>query len=479
MATTTIMSVHVNKGKTPKQCVAAQLNYIMNPAKTDGGKLISSHACMPETAVNEFMLYRQEYLENTGREIENEVLVYHVRQAFKPEEITPEEANEIGKELASRMTDDQFAYVVATHIDKHHIHNHIIICSTDLDAQHKYRDVKQSAKDLAQISDAICEEHQLSVIRDPQNKTVSYDKWQGNQRKISHRDELRMIIDTALRMQPDGFDALMQLLEDAGCRIKRGAHISIKPPEGERYIRLDTLGPEYDEASLRRTLARDHVHIPKIPQGDFTESQIKRLIDIEAKLRAGKGKGYQVWAERNNIDAKAQMIIFLKEHQIGSLEELNDQIQELTDQRDSLKASLREKQNRMKEINRQRQAIRDYSRTKEVYTQYRESGLSVKFYQEHRQEIEDHKTAQAVYSSFDGKLPTLKELTAEYDGLKEEKETDQAALDKLKPKLTDLKHIRYNYDVLERDSTPNSHQHVIPKDHHCDEYVTHHDDESR
>ena len=480
MATTTILTIHINKGKTPKQCVAAQLNYIMNPTKTNGGALISSHACMPETAVNEFMLYRQEYFENTGREIENEVLVYHVRQAFKPEEITPEEANEIGKELASRMTDGQFAYVVATHIDKHHIHNHIILCSTDLEGQHKYRDVKQSAKDLAQISDSLCREHELSVIQNPQDKTVSYDKWQGNQRRFTHRDELRMIIDAALRMQPDGFDALMQLLEDAGCCIKRGAQISIKPPEGERYIRLDTLGSEYDEASLRRTLAHDHVHIPKIPRGDFTESQVKRLIDIEAKLRASKGKGFQVWAERNNIDAKAQMIIFLKEHHIGSLEELNEQIQELNDQQNMLKASIRETQNRMKEINRQRQAIRNYSRTKEVYTRYRESGWSVKFYQEHRQEIEDHRNAQAVYSSLDGKTPTLKELTAEYDELKEQKENDQAILAELKPKLTDLKHVRYNYEILERNSAPNSHQHVIPNDHHsADEHAVHHDDESR
>ena len=339
--------------------------------------------------------------------------------------------------------------------------------------------MKQSAKDLAQISDSLCREHELSVIQNPQDKTVSYDKWQDNQRRFTHRDELRMIIDAALRMQPDGFDALMQMLEDAGCRIKRGAQISIKPPEGKRYIRLDTLGLEYEEASLRRTLAHDHVHIPKIPRGDFTESQVKRLIDIEAKLRAGKGKGYQVWAERNNIDAKAQMIIFLKEHHIGSLEELNDQIQGLTDHQNELKASIREKQNRMKEIIRQRQAIRDYSRTKEVYTQYRESGWTVKFYQEHRQEIENHRNAQAVYSSHDGKMPTLKELTAEYDGLKEQKENDQAALDKLKPKLTDLKHIWYNYEILERDSAPKSNQHVIPKDHHSDEHGADHDDESR
>ena len=479
MAATCIISIHINKGKTARQCIGDRLDYIMNPKKTDGGILVSTYACSPETAADEFMLFRQEYQQNTGRTQENEVIGYHVRQAFKPEEITPEEANEIGKELASRMTDDQFAYVVATHIDKHHIHNHIIICSTDLEGQHKYRDVKQSAKDLAEISDSLCREHGLSVIQNPQDKTVTYDKWQGNQRRFTHRDELRMIIDMALRTQPDGFDALMRLLEDVGCLIKRGAQISIKPPEGERFIRLDTLGSEYDETSLRRTLAHDHVHIPKIPRGDFNGSQVKRLIDIEAKLHAGKGKGYQVWAERNNIDAKAQMVIFLKEHHIGSLEELNDQIQELTDQQNMLKASIWETQNRMKEINRQRQAIRDYSRTKEVYTQYRESGWSVKFYQEHRQEIEDHRNAQAVYSSLDGKMPTQKELTAEYDELKEQKENDQAALDELKPKLTNLKHIRYNFDVLERDSALNSNQHVIPKDHHYDEHGANHDDESR
>ena len=145
MAATCIIYIHINKGKTARQSIAARLDYIMNPKKTDGGILVSTYACSPETAADEFMLFRQEYQQNTGRTQENEVIGYHVRQAFKPEEITPEEANEIGKELASRMTDNQFAYVVATHIDKHHIHNHIIICSTDLEGQHKYRDVKQSA----------------------------------------------------------------------------------------------------------------------------------------------------------------------------------------------------------------------------------------------------------------------------------------------------------------------------------------------
>ena len=310
---------------------------------------------------------------------------------------------------------------------------------------------------MAQLSDNLCREHGLSVVSNPQDRTVSYDKWQGDQKRFTSRDQLRMMIDAALRLRPDGFDALMQLLEDAGCLIKHGAQISVKPPDGKRYIRLDTLGPEYDEASLRQSLADKHVHISKVPRGDYNESQIRRLVDIEAKLRAGKGKGYEVWAQRNNIEAVSQMVIFLKEHRIGSLEELNEQIQELTKQRNSLKASIREKQTRMKEINRQRQAIRDYRRTKDVYTQYRESGWSSRFYQAHRQEIEDHKMAQAVYAAFGGKLPTLKELSAEYDRLKEEKADAQAAFDELKPKLTDLKRIRYNYGILEKDAAPNDH----------------------
>ena len=163
MATTHIISIHVGKGKTAHQSLKERLDYIMNPEKTDGGILISSHACSPETAAEEFMLYRQEYLNTTGRKRGDEVLAYHVRQAFKPGEITAEKANEIGKALAERLTDKQHAFVVATHIDKQHIHNHIIFCATSLDGRQKYRDVKRSAKELVQISDALCEEKGLSV----------------------------------------------------------------------------------------------------------------------------------------------------------------------------------------------------------------------------------------------------------------------------------------------------------------------------
>lgn len=460
MATTRIIPMHINKGKTISQCMKARIDYVKNPDKTEDGTLISSYECTPESADHEFVLARNEYMSLIGKQNPNEVIAYQLRQSFKPGEVTAEEANQIGYELASRLLGGDHAFLVATHTDKKHIHNHIVFCATSLDCTHKFRNRWNSSRLVAEISDELCREHYLSVIENPQNKTVSYDKWQGDQKELTQRDSLRMIIDAALRLQPDGFDALMQLMEEAGCLIKQGAHISIRPPEGKRYIRLDSLGAEYSEASLRQSLDGMHIHIPKVPRRDYTPSQVKRLIDIEAKLRAGKGKGYKVWAERNNIDAKAQSIIYLKEHQIGSLDELDDQIMTLRSQRNALHASIREKQNRMKEINQQRQAIRDYRRTKAVYTQYKDSGWSVKFYNEHRDEIEAHRKAQAVYTAAEGKLPTLKELSAEYDALRELKKKDELALEELKPQLATLNHIKYNCDILMRDVLPEEKYHT-------------------
>lgn len=459
MATTRIIPLHINKGKTIAQCMKARIDYVKNPDKSEEGELISSFACSPQTADQEFVLARNQYLMTVGNHKKNEVIAYQLRQSFKPGEVTAEEANKIGYELASRLLNGDHAFIVATHTDRKHIHNHIVFCATSLDCSHKFRNVWNSSRLVAEISDELCTEHHLSVVQNPQNKTISYDQWEGDQAKLTLRDSLRITIDAALRMQPDGFDALMQLMEEAGCLIKRGAHISIKPPGGERFIRLDSLGAEYSEAALRQSLEGLHVHIPKIPRSEYTYSQVKRLVDIEAKLREGKGKGYQVWAERNNIDAKAQSIIFLKEHNIGSIDELEDQISTLRSQRNALHAVIREKQNRMKEINQLRQAIRDYRRTKDVYTQYKESGWSPKFYNEHREDIEAHKKAQMVYSSVEGKMPTLKELSAEYDVLKAEKEANDAALEELKPKLTTLNHIKYNFDVLERDYLPEERNH--------------------
>ena len=317
-----------------------------------------------------------------------------------------------------------------------------------MDCSRKFRDILRSGKVLAELSDQICEEHKLSVIREPKNQTVTYDKWLGENAKASQRDMLRMTIDAALRMQPDGFDALMQLLEEAGCRIKRGAQISIKPPGAKRFIRLDTVGAEYTEEALRMSLAGKHVHIPKRARCRMTKSQVERLIDIEAKLRSGKGKGYERWAERHNIDVLASSMIYLKENQIGSYSELENRIQAALDERKALKSNIRAAQERMEEINRQKKAILVYRRTKEVYAKYRELGWSPAFYREHKADIEAHKEAQAVYSAADGKLLTLAELSEEYDILLSQKRQTGEELSRLNEELKNLRHIKSNMDTL-------------------------------
>lgn len=477
MATTRIISMHINKGKTIAQCLKARVDYIENPEKTNGGELISSYACSPETADQEFLLARNEYMAITGRRIHNEVIAYQLRQSFKPGEVTPEEANQIGYELASRFLKGEHAFLVATHNDRRHIHNHIVFCATALDCTHKFRDILRSGKALAELSDQICTEHNLSVITEPKSKDQSYDPELVTKGEITARDTLRMSIDAALRMQPEGFDALMQLLEDAGCWIKRGAQISIKPPGGKRYIRLDTVGAEYSEEALRMTLAGKHVHIPKQARGKMPHAQIELLINIEAKMRAGKGKGYERWAERHNTDVMASSMLYLIDNHISSYAELEHKIQSAVDRRTELKSTISTAQARMQEISKQKKAILVYRRTKDVYTQYRESGWSPAFYREHKADIEAHKEAQAVYSVAGGKLPTLSDLSDEYALLLSQKKQAGEQLSQLSEELKNLRHIKSNMDTLldderfeeeqtqrMRDAEPEHEQHTTGKD---------------
>lgn len=448
MATTRIISMHINKGKTIAQCLKARVDYIENPEKTNGGELISSYACSPETADQEFLLARNEYMAITGRRIHNEVIAYQLRQSFKPGEVTPEEANRIGYELASRFLKGEHAFLVATHNDRRHIHNHIVFCATALDCTHKFRDILRSGKALAELSDQICTEHNLSVITEPKSKDQSYDPELVTKGEITARDTLRMSIDAALRMQPEGFDALMQLLEDAGCWIKREAQISIKPPGGKRFIRLDTVGTEYSEEALRMTLAGKHVHIPKQARGKMSHAQIELLINIEAKMKAGKGKGYERWAERHNTDVLASSMLYLIDNHISSYAELECKIQSAVDRRTELKSAITTAQARMQEISKQKIAILVYRRTKDVYTQYRESGWSPAFYREHKADIEAHKEAQAVYSVAGGKLPTLSDLSEEYALLLSQKKQAGEQLSQLSEELKNLRHIKSNMDTL-------------------------------
>lgn len=221
MATTRIISMHINQGKTIADCLTDRIDYSKNPDKTQGGELISAYECDPKTADAEFLYSKRQYQTITGREQRHDVIAYQVRQSFKPGEITPEDANRVGYEFAERFLKGRHAFFVATHTDKRHIHNHIIWNSTTLDCKHKFRDFLGSGRAVARLSDAICTEHRLSVIADPKRGKNHYGKWLGDNAKPTHRELLCGLIDAALLQKPDSFDALLKLLAEAGCEVRR------------------------------------------------------------------------------------------------------------------------------------------------------------------------------------------------------------------------------------------------------------------
>ena len=239
MATTRIISMHVSHGKTIADCLTDRIDYSKNPDKTQGGELISAYECDPKTADAEFLYSKRQYQTITGREQRHNVIAYQVRQSFKPGEITPEEANRVGYEFAERFLKGRHAFFVATHTDKKHIHNHIIWNSTTLDCKRKFRDFLGSGRAVARLSDAICTEHRLSVIVAPKRGKNHYGKWLGDNAKPTHRELLCGMIDAALLQKPDGFDALLKLLAEAGCEVRRrGNTLSLRHPDRKGFVRL-------------------------------------------------------------------------------------------------------------------------------------------------------------------------------------------------------------------------------------------------
>jgi hypothetical protein len=247
MATTRIIPMHINTGKTLAQCLSDRTDYAKNPDKTDDGKLISSYECDALTADAEFLLSKRQYRIHTGRVQESDVIAYQIRQSFKPGEVTPEEANQLGYEFAKRFTKGNHAFIVCTHTDKSHIHNHIIWNSTTLDCTRKFRNFWGSTEAVRKLSDLICAEHRLSVIENPQPHGKSYNKWRGGEAKFCNRDLLRAAIDAALSKKPKDFEAFLKLLESSGYKVKRGKNITFAHEGQKQYIRLRSLGTGYSE----------------------------------------------------------------------------------------------------------------------------------------------------------------------------------------------------------------------------------------
>ena len=410
LAATRLIALHKNKGKSVAACLKSRTDYAQNPDKTNKGELVSSYECSPLTADEEFMLSKRQYELMTGRRQKSDVIAYQIRQSFKPGEITAEEANKVGYELAMRFTKGKYAFIVATHTDREHIHNHIIYNSTALDSTRKFRDFLLSGLAVQRLSDLICLEHQLSVIeikpyRERQKRTLYPPK-------ESNRDRLCGVIDTILTEKPKDYEDFLQGLEQQGYEVKRGKYTSVKGARQKRFIRFRTLGAGYSEEELKAVISGEAEHHPRQKQKRIVpEQKFQMLVDIQTKLRAGKGAGYARWASKFNLKQMAQTLSYLNEHGLMDYTVLSEKTEAATARRSELSEKIKAAEKRMAEIAVLRTHIVNYARTRDTYTAYRKAGYSPKFRSEHEADILLHQAAKRAFDELNvKKLPKMKDL---------------------------------------------------------------------
>ena len=453
MATTRIMSLHTGKGRTVAKAINDIIDYVENPDKTDGGRLISSYQCDSRIADAEFLFSKRQYLAKTGRKRgADDVIAYTIRQSFVPGEITPEEANRLGYELARRFTKGKHAFIVCTHVDKAHIHNHIIWNSTTLDHDRKFRDFLGSARAVRRLNDTICIENGYSIVENPKRRGKTYNKWLGS-KPPCHRDRLRMAIDDALAKKPADLDALLKLLQEAGVEVSpRGKSIRLRAPGQKNFVRLDgdSLGAEYDISALLCVLSRERTHTPSTKNVHRADSpKVNLLVDIQAKLQAGKGAGYARWASVFNLKQMAQTMNYLTEHGLLDYADLAAKADEATGRYHELSARIKAAEQRMAEIAVLKTHIINYSKTRDTYVAYRKAGYSKKFKAEHESEILLHQTAKKAFDELGlKKLPTVKSLQAEYAALLAEKKSAYTDYRRARDEMKELLTVRANVDRL-------------------------------
>ena len=392
MAATRLMPLHSGKGRTVAEALDRVTDYVENPEKTNGGDLVTAYQCNPSIVDQEFLFSKRQYAATTGRERkDNDVIAYHLRQSFKPGEITPELANKIGYDLAMSLTKGKHAFIVCTHVDKHHIHSHIVFNSTAIDCTRKFRNFWRSSFAIRKISDMLCLENGLSVIAEPKPSRGSYGTWLGEDKPPTVRGQLEQIIDTALGQGCKDFDSFLAAMKTAGAEVKRGKHLAFKIQNGKRII------------------------VPKAKAA--VQSRPNLLIDIQAKMQQANSPGFERWAKIFNLKEMAKTVIYLQEKgltDLGELEKVCDAVvQKFNDLSDQLKAASA----RMKDISELQKHIGAYGKTREIYAQYRKltGRKREKFYEQHSSEITVCQAAKRYFDSLGlKKLPSIQSLKQEY-----------------------------------------------------------------
>ena len=427
----------VTKTHPIKSTLKAAIDYICNPEKTDGKLLVSAYGCAAETADIEFAWTRRHAIDkgtNLGR---------HLIQAFQPGEVTPEQAHEIGMELAREILGGRYEFVLSTHIDRDHVHNHLIFNAVSF-ADHKhYHSNKRSYHFIRRTSDRLCKEHGLSVIVPGQDKGKSYIEHQAERTGVSYKAKLRAAIDRLLPGCHD-LEELLVRLQREGYELKRGKYISARAPGQERFTRLKTLGADYAEDALTARMAG---RARPSRQPKQRGGRVSLLIDIQNNIKAQQSAGYRHWATIENLKRIAETSNFLTEHGIGSMEELTERCEAASASAARLKAELRETGARIEALTLKMKHVAAYRQLKPIYDRYQASKDKEKFLRGYEREIILFEAAARECKRLGAvPLPSAERMQAEMDALTARRAALTAERQKARREEQDYAAVRRNVE---------------------------------
>lgn len=427
----------VTKTHPIKSTLKAAIDYILNPEKTDGKLLASSFGCGLETADIEFAWTRETAGERGTH------LGRHLIQSFKVGETTPEEAHKIGQELAEKILGGKYEYVLTTHVDRGHLHNHLIFNAVSFVDYKKYHSNKQSYHFIRRTSDRICAAHGLSVVEPGEDRGKSYKEYTAERQGTSYKAKLKAAVDLLIPQVKD-FEELLSRLEAAGYEIKRGKYISCRAAGQERFTRLKTLGAAYAEAAIEERIKG--VYAAKRGTLPRNDGRIRLIADIESRVKAGQS---EQGAKISYLKQAARTVNFLTENKIEYYADLESKVADVTAAYEQAGQAIKDAEKRLTDLSLLIKHSTTYRQLKPLHEQYRKSSDKEKFLRGHESEIILFEAAaKALKEMGVAKLPDIAKLKTEYAALSEKKTRLYGEYKQARKQMEEYGIIKRNVDAI-------------------------------
>ena len=446
----------VTKIKAIRGTLSKAIAYILNPEKTDEKLLVSSYGCASETAAREFEWTRK-IAEQKGMNPVR-IIARHVIQSFEIGEVTPELAHEIGKQFADEILGGKYEYVLTTHIDKDHVHNHLIFNAVDFVNYHAYKSYKRIYYDMREVSDRLCKENGLSVIPPSQNKGMGYKEYTEAKRGTSWKQKLKQTIDRLVITAKD-YDDFLRLMQEAGYEIKTGKYISFRAEAQERFTRSKTIGENYTEERIKERIAG---RTPRRNRRQTVPKGISLIGDIQERIRLIDSKGYEYKAKLTILKEAARTLNYLTENNLLQYADLEKKVEDVHSSYDRTGKELKGVEARLREVQPLIKNISNYQRLKPVYDAFQKTKDKPSFKAKHEAELVIFEAARSTLLAMQGdeKLPSLKTLQAEQAQLFEEQERLYAERNRLKKEAKQIETIKSNVDTFLAPSADHDRDHL-------------------